>query len=58
LIAIDELIINTFVECETDDTPSYIREINRGRAFAIVCLVLKMIGNQIEIDELYKIYNS
>ena len=58
LVAIDELITNTFVECETEDTPSYVREINRGRAFAVVCLVLKMIDNQIEIDELYKIYNN
>jgi len=57
LLAIDDLITQTFVTNETDDTPEFVREVNRGRAFAVVCLVLKMVSNQIEINELYKLYD-
>jgi len=57
LLAIDDLITQTFVLNETDQTPEFIKEVNRGKAFAVVCLVLKMVSNQIEIDELHKIYD-
>lgn len=58
LAAIDDLLGQVYVTNETDSVPPEIREVNRARAFAVILLVLKMVGAQLEVDELYKIYNS
>ncbi len=49
LVFIDDLLKATF----EDD-----QELERGKAFAVICFILKLIDNQIEINDLYKIYKE
>ena len=58
LASIDDLLGQVYIVNEVDSVPSDVREVNRARAFAVILLVLKMVGAQLEVDELYKIYNS
>ena len=58
LLAVDILLKQVFINNESDDVPEVMRELNRARALAVMMLVIKMINNQMEVDELYEIYNN
>ena len=57
LAIIDDLLGQVFIANESESVPAELREINRAKAFAVILLILKMVGAQLEVNELYKIYS-